>query len=230
MRLFIGLVVYNLLLVATVFYVIFFSTTDIKMHYLKDVSGKKEDEGILALTEYQVAVEYVESDKEKSTILYSSPRAGELVYENQMITLYISKGYLLDRFKMLENQIYNDTKKYLQKLIEDYQIELIITYQTDNNLLDGLIYKQITEDEFIDFNDTLELVVISNPKTVKIPSFIGWYYTDVLKYALTNMLNVEFEYIEILYSKDYVVGQSVSEGSLVLKNSNPITIYLAKEN
>jgi hypothetical protein len=34
----------------------------------------------------------------------------------------------------------------------------------------------------------------------------------------------------ILYPANYAVGQSVVAGSMVLKNSNPITIYLAKEN
>ena len=137
MRVIIGFIIYNVLLVLLVFYVIFFSGTDIKMHYLKDVSGKKEDDGILLLNDYQIAIEYVESDQEKSTILYSKPQAGELVFENQMITLYISKGYYLDRYKILKNQIYDDCEEYLNKLINDYQIELVITYKKDNNLLDG---------------------------------------------------------------------------------------------
>ena len=78
--------------------------------------------------------------------------------------------------------------------------------------------------------DVLELVVISNPKTVKIPDFTGWYYKDLIKYSNENNINITFEYVMILYPANYAVGQSVEAGSMVLKNSNPITIYLAKEN
>ena len=109
----------------------------------------------------------------------------------------------------------------------EYDIKIKVYYEQE---IDGLIYAQLTDDDFIDRGETLELVVISNPKAIKIPSFIGWYYKDVLNYSRENNINVYFEYIEILYPKDYVVGQSVNAGSLVLKNSNPITIYLAKEN
>ena len=76
MRLIISILVYNLLLWAVLFYVVFFSNTDIKMNYLKDVSGLSEEDGILLLSDYEVAIEYVESDKEKSTILYSIPNQG----------------------------------------------------------------------------------------------------------------------------------------------------------
>ena len=63
MRLIISILVYNLLLWAVLFYVVFFSNTDIKMNYLKDVSGLSEEEGILLLSDYEVAIEYIESDK-----------------------------------------------------------------------------------------------------------------------------------------------------------------------
>ncbi len=230
MRLFIGIIVYNLLLNIVLFYVIFFSNNDIKMNYLKDVAGMNEEDGILLLSDYEIAIEYLESDLKKSTILYSKPASGELVYEKQMVTLYVSKGYYLDRYKNLENQIYDDTKEYLTNLINTYQIEVVITYKNDNHLLDGLIYEQIIKDEFIEKEDVLELVVISNPKTVKIPDFTGWHYKDIIKYSVDNNINFTFEYVMILFPSDYAIGQSVIAGATVLKNSNPITIYLAKEN
>ena len=90
---------------------------------------------------------------------------------------------------------------------------------------DELIFDVVAEEK-----DVLELVVISNPKTVKIPDFTGWYYKDLIKYSNENNINITFEYVMILYPANYAVGQSVEAGSIVLKNSNPITIYLAKEN
>ena len=47
---------------------------------------------------------------------------------------------------------------------------------------------------------------------------------------MENDINIEFVYIEVLYPVDFAVGQSVKPHTEVLKNSNPITVYLAKEN
>ena len=221
---------YHILLIVLVFYTIFFANNDIKMNYLKDVSSKSEDEGILLLSDYQIAIEYVESQMQKDIILYSKPAAGELVYENQMITLYVSKGYMMEKYRNLENMLYDEAIEYLESLIKEYKIEVVITYEKNNKHLDGLIYKQKMIDEYIDMFDTIELVVISNPKSISIKDFTGWHYKDVINYAKENSINVSFEYIPILFPKDYVVGQSVLAGTEVLKNSNPITIYLAKEN
>ena len=74
----------------------------------------------------------------------------------------------------------------------------------------------------------IEFVVISNKKTVALPNFIGWHYQEVINYANENDIRVEFEYVLFYYQNDYVIGQSVSSGTMVLKNSNPIIIYLAK--
>jgi hypothetical protein len=53
---------------------------------------------------------------------------------------------------------------------------------------------------------------------------------EIIDYANKNSLKIEFEYVIIPYKEDYAVGQSVASGTIVLKNSNPIIIYLSKEN
>ena len=229
MRFIFGIIIYNILAVLLLFYVLFFSSNDIKMQYLKDVSGIMESEAIEILVDYEINIEYVESSKKRQTVLYTKPASNELVYDKQMITLYVSKGFLSKKYDVLENQMYDDCKEYLNNLVKDYKIELIISYEESHTMLDGIIYKQITSDDYIDNLDVVELIVISNPKTIVIPDFIGWHYIDVLKYSKENDVNFIFEYIPILYSKNYVVGQSKCKGYEVLKNSNPITIYLAKE-
>ena len=123
MRIYLGIIIYNVLLTVLVFYTIFFANNDIKMNYLKDVSGKSEEEGIMLLSDYQIALEYVESELDKNVILYSKPDSGELVYENQMITLYISKGYLTEKYRNLENMMYADCNEYLESLIKTFKID-----------------------------------------------------------------------------------------------------------
>ena len=229
MRIFLSFIIYNVLLGTLLLYTYFFSSNDIKVHYLKDVTGLKEDQAMEVLLDFDITIEYVESNKEKETVLYSHPFAGELVYEKQMITLYVSKGYLREKYINIENTLYEDNIEYLKTLVNDYKIELEISYKKDSMMLDGLIYQQVTEDEFIDNGEKIELIVVSNPKTIKLPDFIGWNYIELLKYCQQNEINIIIEYIPILYVRNHVVGQSVSPGEEVLKNSSTIVIYLSKE-
>ena len=94
MRFIFGIIIYNILAVLLLFYVLFFSSNDIKMQYLKDVSGIMESEAIEILVDYEINIEYVESSKKRQTVLYTKPASNELVYDKQMITLYVSKGFL----------------------------------------------------------------------------------------------------------------------------------------
>ena len=143
--------------------------------------------------------------------------------------LYISKGYLREKYQNIENTLYEDNKEYLNNLVKNYKIELTVTYKKDKTMLDGLISNQNTLDRYVDFGEQLEIVVISNPKTVVLPDFIGKNYIEVLKFAQENDLNIIVEFIPILYLNNHVVGQSVLPGEEILKNSNPIIIYLSKE-
>ena len=229
MRIIIVLTIYNILLISSFLYTYLFSSEDIKVRYLKDVTGLEEDQAIDVLMNYEITLEYVESSTEKDKVLYTSPKAGELVYDKQMVTLYISKGYLREKYQNIENTLYEDNKEYLNNLVKDYKIELTVTYKKDKTMLDGLISNLNTLDQYVDFNEQLEIVVISNPKTVVLPDFIGKNYVEVLKFAQENDLNIIVEFIPILYLNNHVVGQSVLPGEEVLKNSNPIIIYLSKE-
>ena len=229
MRIFLCFVVYNILLLTLFLYTYFFSSIDIQVRYLKDVSGLNEEEAINLLKDYEITIEYVESDEKRNTVVYTKPYALELVYDKQMITLYVSKGYLTEKYRILENKIYDNEKEYLTKLVNDYKIELVITYVENSMMLDGLIYKQVTPNQFISYNDTLELYVVSNPKIVIIPDFTGWNYIDLLNWKNQNDINMEIIYIHALFPKNHVVSQSVNPGEKVLKDSNPITIYLSKE-
>lgn len=228
MKKIIGLIIFNLILVLFVFYKINISSNDVKVSYLKNVNNLNIDDGMEKLQNFEISVLYIDSELTKDTILYTEPKANSLVYDNQMITLFVSKGYSTVKFKNLENQVYDNCIEYIENIKKAYNLNVVITYKENKYLLDGLIHSQIITDEYIDQNDTLELVVISNKKVITLPDFIGWHYKDVILYANEKDLRIEFEYVEIFYASDYVVGQSVNSGTKVLKNSNSIKIYLAK--
>ena len=211
-----------------VFYTVNIGKKDVQMEYLPNVLNLNIDEGLELLDDFEVNVLYIESKKDKDFIVSSDPKPNSLVYENQVITLYISAGNNIKRYDNLENQMYEDSLDYINFLIKKHEINVIISYINDLYMVDGLIYRQISEDEFIDRHDKLELVVVKNERKIVLPSFIGWYYKDVIKYANKNSLIILFEYIDFLYQEDYVVGQSIDSGTEVLKNSSPIIIYLAK--
>ena len=134
------------------------------MYILKDVSGYNYEEGLITLDEFEVGVEYIESTSPKDIIIYTVPSAGKAVYEGQMIKVYVSKGYDRESYQNLVNELYDNKKMYLLKLVSDYQIDLEIVYKKDDMMVDGLIYNVELEDEFIDFKDKIIITVISNPK------------------------------------------------------------------
>lgn len=223
------LLFFNVILVFCVFYIINISGTNIQMEYLPNIYNLKLDEGFLRLEDYEISVSYIDSNLEKDTIVYTFPKANSIVYEKQIITLYVSKGDSNIRYRNLENQMYEDCKEYINEIKLSYNLNIVLTYKEDKSLLDGLIYEQITDDVYIDTGETVEFVVGKNIRTIILPSFVGWHYKDVINYANLNDLRIEIEYIEFFYQEDYVVGQSVSDGTEVLKNGNPIIIYLAKK-
>lgn len=229
MRIFLCFLLYNLLLLSLFLYTYFFSSSEIKIQYLKDVSGLNEEEALDVLKDYEITIEYVESKKNKDEVLYTKPYAMEMVYEKQMITLYVSKGYQNEKYQILENKIFKDEKEYLDKLVSEHKIELIVNYVTNTKMLDGLIYKQVTKNQYISEGDTLELYVVSNPKFIILPDFTGWNYIELLRFSYENDINIHIVFLPILYPSNHVISQSVLPGEAMLKNSNPITIYLSKE-
>lgn len=219
----------NILLIFYVFYVVNIAGTNINMGYLPNIYNFELEDGISRLANYEVSVSYIDSYLEKDTIIYTEPKANSIVYEKQMITLFVSKGENNIKYKNLENEMFVDHIDYINNLRNSYNINVIITYKEDSNLLDGLIYEQITDDNYIDVGDTLEIIIGKNNQTIILPSFIGWHYQDVILFTNANDIRIEIEYIEFYFQEDYVISQSVSGGTLVMKNGNPIIIYLAKK-
>ena len=90
MKTIVGLIIFNVLLLLFVFYKINM-TSDVKVSYLKNVNNLNLDEGVEKLHDFEISVIYIESDLAKDLIVYTNPKANSLVYDNQMITLYVSK-------------------------------------------------------------------------------------------------------------------------------------------
>lgn len=230
MKKFIVLIVFNIVLILICFYIINFSNSDVMVSYMPLLVNKDIDECIELLSNYEVNIEYVDSDIEKNKVVSTEPESNSLIYEHQMITLYVSSGNNPLKYRNLENELYSDVSQYINEISELYNLKINIIYKEDKYLLDGLIYQQNTDDDYIDVGDILEFIVILNKKTIELPSFIGWHFNEIIDYANKNSLKIEFEYVIIPYKEDYAVGQSVASGTIVLKNSNPIIIYLSKEN
>jgi hypothetical protein len=124
------------------------------MYILKDVSGLNYEDGLKELIKFELGVEYIESNSPKDEILYTIPSAGKVVYEGQMVNIYVSKGHNREVYQNLVNELYDNKKLYLMKLVEEYQLNLEIVYKKDNMIIDGLICNVELEDEFVDKNDT----------------------------------------------------------------------------
>ena len=93
MKKIIAIISFNIILFLVVICIVNFTGNDIKVSYLKDVSGYDLSSALDYLYDYEINVLYVESDEKESVILYTKPKADSLVYENKSITLYVSKGF-----------------------------------------------------------------------------------------------------------------------------------------
>ena len=99
MKIYLAIVSFNIVLFVVVICLVNFTGNDIRMSYLKDVSGYDLESGLDYLHEYEINVSYIESREKESTILYTKPKANSLVYEHQSITLYVSSGYESEKYK-----------------------------------------------------------------------------------------------------------------------------------
>ena len=225
MRYIVPLVFLNVLLIFGVFTRFIEIDNNNKMQTLDDVSGMHIQEACDKLKDYDLQYNYIESDIAKDYIISSVPKANSLVQLGQTITLSISLGYICEKYRDLEGTLYQDNVDYLDYLKENYQIKVIIKYEKSDYLLDGLV-KQMSLKNSINKNDELVLTIVSNPKTIIIPDFVGRHYQDVLAFADKNGILVKFYFIECYLTAGYVVSQSIKPGASVLKNGCYLEIYL----
>ena len=168
MKIFIGVICYNVILLLFVFFTLSSSNDQIKMSNLKDLSGYSLNDGLDHLANFNVDIMYVESNEEEHIILYSSPQANSLVYDNQLIVLYVSSGSVNVEYKPIKNRMYKEYISYIDMLRNEYNIEVVIDYINSKYLPDGLIYEFKTLDEKINYNDTVYITIVKNEKYVLI--------------------------------------------------------------
>lgn len=229
MKWFFGIVIVNILLVSYVIFTIKFSYVSVLKEPLENVINYNLNDAITKLGQHEIEIKYVESNEAKDVIIKTTPQPNEYVKKDERIILYVSKGYISEKYPNIINLPYESIKEKLDKLVNKYELQLKINYIEDKNLPDGLIVSFSKVDEIIKKNDIIELTIIKNNKYVVLPDFYGWYYEDVLNFLNQNDLKAIFVYKVSLSYPDYVIGQSIKPYEEVLKNSDGLIIYLAKE-
>ena len=127
-------------------------------------------------------------------------------------------------------QLFKDVKDKIELMCNSNGIKLEIHYESNNDYLDGVIIDEsLKNGQFLTGIDKLVITVASNDTKLLMPNFVGKHIDDVVEFANRNQLLVIFIYIETPILENIVVYQSISENTVIDKNSNyKIEIYVSR--
>ncbi|MCL2521917.1 MAG: PASTA domain-containing protein [Erysipelotrichales bacterium] len=174
-----------------------------------------EKNGLIVITER------VTADEDDGKILHVNPIPGSKVKKDTVITISIAQKAKVVRLNDYTNRYYTDLEIEIQKLKTDYNIEVIIIEEKNNNYIENIVIKQLpAQGTLIKENDYIIFYVSSFDEGITIPDFKGWSLEKVSRFEADNQVFFEYkhEYSDTIL-ENHVIAQSVEKGSSWLKNS-----------
>ena len=154
----------------------------------------------------------------KGSIISASVNKNDVVEQNTLITITISKG----KIKMKKFNDIDSFKKWAEENSINYQLE----YEASDDIENGKIIKFSHKDnEVIKNNDTIT-VTISTGKETTVPNFMGLTKNEIIKKCNSIGLKYHFQYSYSTKKNDTAIRQSLSSGSKVAENTT-ISITLS---
>ncbi|NNM67774.1 MAG: PASTA domain-containing protein [Spirochaetales bacterium] len=146
-----------------------------------------------------IQVQFSNSPKEKGTVVGQDPQGGILVKSGRQITLWVSKGAVIDKVPNYIGQNINDVELNLKSLFAT-QSQVLVTVENDpmyvyDNSPEGTILEQKpTPGTPISSNVTLKFVISRGPKSqlIKVGSYVGQDYLSVMSQLEAQSLPFEF--------------------------------------
>ncbi len=92
-KLMIVCIVLNLFIVAG-FAIFLFSTGDKEIAYMHDVVNYSLNEAKNELDDYKLEINYIESELDYNSVVYTIPSKNELTQKGQTIKIFVSLGYV----------------------------------------------------------------------------------------------------------------------------------------
>ncbi len=176
-----------------------------------------------------VKYQYIESEKEKNTILDIYPKPNTIVKNKSNIILYLSSGSINTKMIKVVNRYYEDIIDDILDLKNNLNFNIYIEYEKTKIYPDGyIIYQYPNESEVI--NDKVILRLSKNESYIYIPDFrlmeealfIDFCKKNNLKYIIEYEQTMDFLDNIIIYqsyfSDYYFIDSEYEIKIIVLKN------------
>ena len=220
--------------------------------YDMTIEGAENDPRVKDIFEIQKAGSEFSSDVQEGHILRQDPKGGENRKGSQLvIQVWVSAGEETGEMPDLKNQTLQDARILLEKLNEEYNLELTVEAPEDQKQYsdeipaDSVISTIPAKGETLKKGDTVTLIVSQGPevKPVTVPTFVGLNIDDTLAQLSGYGLVCDSADVELVESdkeggtivwQSLEAGTEVDEGSAIqfrvsagLANSTvPITVNL----
>lgn len=161
-------------------------------------------------------IEYDYSDS--VSIEKSLPEAYTTVKKGSYLKLYINmpiNSNLLD----YTNVLYSDVENLILDYVEAKNYKLIINYEVNNDLYEGII---ISQEEV---NNSL-ILSISKNEDFYIDNYVGLNILDVIDDI--KEFNISLNYISSLIPFNIIIRQSISNKYIKYNNQSEIILYISK--
>lgn len=198
-------------------YYLFFRSNDNELIYMIDVINLEKQEVSNLLDDYELEFIYIDSNKEKDSVVYTSPKVNEITQKGQKISIYLSTGEEKIYYDNLVNKYYEANVEYLEFLENEYNINVIIENQLSDDYPNGVIVYQSTNG-IINKNDTFIITVNYNNSLILIPNLIGKTENEVISIFKDEDIILHFIYDNNSKEK-LVYKQSIEPNSLVIKGT-----------
>lgn len=188
-----------------------------------------EDNNLMDTSVVYTYDDTVEKDKYIKHVYKDDSVSDDYFKRSNGLTIYVSKGNTPPLTNISVPDFNGKTKTDVDTWASTNKIVVNYTYQTSSTIpKDSVISQSIKAEVLINEGDIINIVISSGVEEL-VPDFSGQSKNDVMQWAVTNSVTVNYSYeISNTVSKDLVIRQTPSAYSKK-PNSISVVISLGKE-
>jgi beta-lactam-binding protein with PASTA domain len=200
-----------------------------KVLIVPNIINMTEIEGLEHLKESGIKYNVLYLEDNNNNVIKTIPYPNTKIKAHYPIDVYVGKVMPIS-YQTFLGQVFEDVKEEIEIMCNNNGIKLRVVYELNNDVVDGIIIKESLQNkQVLDGIEELVITVSNNNTKLSMPNFVGKHINEVLSFVENNNLQVIFIYLEVLMIEDIVIYQSISENTVIDKNSNyKIEIYVSK--
>ena len=194
-----------------------------------NIINLSEEEGLELLTNNDIKykVSYVENSNNQ--VIKTIPYPNTKIKKNYEVEVYVGK-VMPASYSSFLGQVFKDVKNEIELFCNNNGIKLKVVYENNDYYLDGVIIREsINHKQTLEGIEELIITISSNDSKLTMPNFVGKHINSVIEFVDKHDISVIFIYLEVLMEEDIVLYQSISENTIIDKNTKyEIEIYVSK--